>query len=617
MTDPIQRGEGARVSFDGVDLTQAPYHTYLTDASKYWFLNFTSKQIQVGPTSLISTKSTIDSWVIPLELRIEPPDFSRHTMLAAMTALAGVLDPTKGECRLILGEFPGSFFMAKAQKGDPTKDEHSMASFSVDFACTGPSYSLIESIQENPLAILDNILVTAGGDSIASPRYRITTAVAYSGDISIENTTTGERVLWNGTLAAHDVLDFIIDSEYGTPYTVLLNGANKVSTVVGPAWPHLKPGYNYLLYSGPASGTLETRWRDRWLVGQHYPGQVKTKIVLTVDAGTPHIGQSVNFNVYLTLADGTTPVPLKQVKIFHYLNGVEYTDYTGYADVNGHIAFSQVFNAPGNRPYFARFSGDESYAAAESSAVTIDITVQTRLTFSDNYAVTGGHGPPERGANTQGYLSAPGQAVTFKVKLEWLDITDNVWKTGAIIDKQRIKIWHTLNGIDYVDVGDGLVNVTGDYTLTQTFADQGLRVYHAEYAGASGYKPSTGTIIYHDVNRPTKLTLVCSDTTPAVNQQVTFSGKLYTWMYGSASWADGSAGYSNGKVVRIGHRFNDVWYNDSNLTSDSTAWFSINQTFASAGVRYYQAIFPAGTTDDATLQSCYSDGGTPLTITVG
>ena len=105
-----------KVTFDGKNLTEAPYHAHLTTEAKYWFLDgFESMQIHVDPQRLISTQSYLKDWIIHAVFRVEPPEQTRKAMLTALASLASLLDPTRGEKKLIFDEFPYSYFIAKGQ----------------------------------------------------------------------------------------------------------------------------------------------------------------------------------------------------------------------------------------------------------------------------------------------------------------------------------------------------------------------------------------------------------------------------------------------------------------------------------------------------------------------
>ena len=265
-----QSGIG-KVTFGGVDLTGPPYYAHLTTDAKYWFLDGqTSQQFPTGQASLVSSMPYFNEFLINAIFRIEPPDGTRTTMLSAIMQLAALLDPSQGLQKLTFAEFPYSYFWAVKQTSTPQNETTVpyMMELAVDFACTGPAYSVTENVVT--VSIGDSttyMLVTSAGDLRANPRWRFTASAAYSGDVQWQNITTGEQLTWTGSLGVGDILDVIMD-EYGVPYTVILNGDAVTATASGSAWPHLISGVNTIALTGPNSGTAEIRWRDRWLVGQ-------------------------------------------------------------------------------------------------------------------------------------------------------------------------------------------------------------------------------------------------------------------------------------------------------------------------------------------------------------
>jgi hypothetical protein len=274
---PTSENEGVgRIWFGGVDITQPPYYAHLQDSAKMnWLDGFDSMQFTTSPLSTISTRPYLKDWVISMVIRPKVPDNSRISMNAAAAALAELFDPTKGEQQLILAEWPASFFMAKRQKSNPANENVVPTQLDLDFdlACTGPAYSVLETVYQQTIYSTTNtqITVTSNGDSLVSPMWTFYAGGTLNGGIEIKNTTTGESVSWAGTLHFGDQLEFIMDPIDATSRTVFLNGEQALSSISGPAWPHLAPGENTILLrqTGPTQirGIFEVVWRDRFLVG--------------------------------------------------------------------------------------------------------------------------------------------------------------------------------------------------------------------------------------------------------------------------------------------------------------------------------------------------------------
>ena len=97
---------------------------------------------------------------------------------------------------------------------------------------------------------------------------------------------------------------------------------------------------------------------------------ITTNMTLSVSTTAPAVNQQVTFTA--TLKSGTTPLPGKSVTIYHYLNGIKYTDTTK-TTVNGQITLTQKFGSTGPRTYYATFAGDTSYKGSTSAVVTITV----------------------------------------------------------------------------------------------------------------------------------------------------------------------------------------------------------------------------------------------------
>ncbi len=198
-----------------------------------------------------------------------------------------------------------------------------------------------------------------------------------------------------------------------------------------------------------------------------------TRITLTASTITPAINQKVTFTAKLYWWNSSTkkwlPVTAKPVKIWHYLNGVRYTDTTKTTNANGQITLIQTFGSTGKRTYYATFAGDSSYAAATSSVVNVNVKVQTGITLIPSTTTP-----------------KVGQSVTFLATL----------KSGATrLPSKSITIYHYQNGIRYTDTAK-TTDVNGQITLTQKFTSTGVRYYYATFAGDSFYKTSTSSVVY-------------------------------------------------------------------------------------------------------------------------
>jgi hypothetical protein len=484
-------------------------------------------------------------------------------MLRAVGALAKLLDPRNGEKMLIFDEFPQSFFWAKLKTSSLANENTSpyTVDVNVTFSCTGPSYSITESIV-NVLVPASpfSYTLTSDGDSNALPRYRYISATAYTGPITIENVTTHEKVTWTGTLAAGDVIDIVMDPEHGTPYSVFKNGVSAISSVTGAAWPHVASGDNQFNFVGPTSGVMETRWRDRWLIGKQSLGRA-CYLILSTNNPNPDPGQQLTLTALLSDASG--PLSSKKLTIYHYLNGVRYNDYAASTDISGSITLQQTYVSLGMREYYAEFDGDEVYEPVTSNLVMVEVGAVTRLSITPSLTV--------------GILI--GTNVTFTAKLERLDVRTGAW---VAVSGKGVSISHTLDNINYVDT-TGATDSNGNLSITQAFTSANLRVYKATFAGDTTYMPAVSPTIDVNVFGTAVATISASTTTPVHNSTtVTFTATL--------KYKENNAPIV-GVPVFIKHEWLGIEYIDITASTNITGQISVSQVFAAAGTRYYAAKF--------------------------
>ena len=390
-------------------------------------------------------------------------------MQRSHSALAQLFNPLNGDQPLVFDEFPQSYFIARGQKFAITKEDSAkhIIELEVDFACTGPAYSLNETVvSESVTTTPQSVQILSLGDIQSNPRYRFIASQAYSGNVLISNSITHEQILWVGVLAAYDVLDFIMDTTYGTPYTILHNGNLSISTIVGPAWPHIPPGVSNITLLGPRSGTFEVRWRDRWLVGQQSWG-IPTNIVLSANYGTPSLGQNVTFNVQLNGATGPLSLP---ITMYHYENDVRLNDFTAATDINGQYSVSIEMSAPADAVYYAEFSGNEKCAPSTSSAVTILTRANSRLTFT--------------ASSTNVQINTN---MTFSGLLQWWNPLNNEWENVAQANEPiQLYYYPTIGG---ATVGPTVffTDATGRFTFNGDWNVLINNIYYVVFPGDGVY----------------------------------------------------------------------------------------------------------------------------------
>ncbi len=193
-----------------------------------------------------------------------------------------------------------------------------------------------------------------------------------------------------------------------------------------------------------------------------------TTTTITASNQYPAVGQAVTFTA--TLKSGTKPLSGKSITIYHYLNGVKYTDTTKKTNTAGKITLTQSFGSSGKRTYYASFAGETSYSASKSTVKTINVKALTGITLIASITTP-----------------AVNQKITFTSGLFWWNPTTTQWVT--VTTGKPVTIYHYLNGVRYTDTTK-TTNTAGQITLTKTFGSAGQRTYFATFAGDMSYSTS-------------------------------------------------------------------------------------------------------------------------------
>jgi len=194
-------------------------------------------------------------------------------------------------------------------------------------------------------------------------------------------------------------------------------------------------------------------------------GTQPTTISLEASTTTPSVGGSVTFTA--TLSSDGAPLQDKPVTIYHYFNNVRYNDTTTNTNAAGKITLTQTLSSTGQRTYYATFAADGTYVSATSSVVTINVGI-TQIDIKASPTTT----------------PTVGQSVTFTATLKSGD---------ALLSGKSVTIYHYFNGVKYTDTTKTTTN--GQITLTQSFSSTGQRTYYATFAGDTGYKASTSSVL--------------------------------------------------------------------------------------------------------------------------
>jgi hypothetical protein len=416
--------------WNGIDLTQPPYHAFLTSNTKYdWLAGITFLQVPTGQDTMESTAAYPGKMVIACEYKIGKdffyPDVTRVNLQSAWNALDALTDPIlEGEGTLILGEFPGSYWIAKRLQTTPTDeaDYPAMADVTLQFAVNGPAYSVTESEALVTLITAARMNITSNGDMRAFPCWAFYSAGEFIGTITITNQTSNESLVWDNTttgisLNFGDYLTFSMDDEYGTAFTVLLNGEandDANAAVQSAFWPHLLPGDNTVVATASvaarptakssAGGLVRVLWRDRFQRGQQtVPLPVVPTVVLptglTIDVQGNPVNQCSNspeYDAYTVTGDlkdvFLRPLADAFVTLYTYTSPGSQSIEIGsvLTDATGNYAFPLTQEFYSTQYFYVKYAGQiGTYLSSQSGTIeTVPPSMRTPTTLTLNTSGT-------------------------------------------------------------------------------------------------------------------------------------------------------------------------------------------------------------------------------------
>ncbi|MGA9079166.1 MAG: Ig-like domain-containing protein, partial [Halobacteriota archaeon] len=226
----------------------------------------------------------------------------------------------------------------------------------------------------------------------------------------------------------------------------------------------------------------------------------------TVSTATAYVNQ--NFTINGTLRTDTTGIADGNITLQRFTNNATWTNVTppmaNTTNGTGGYAFSRNESAAGTYYYRTAYDENATYTTATSNVVNVTVTkMPTALTLT--------------ASNTTPAVSQP---VTFNATLS---------NGTTPLPGENVTVYHLLNNVRYNDTTN-TTNSTGQITVTTSFGSPGTRTYYATFAGDSSYQNSTSSVVTINVTTvtkmPTALTLTASNTTPLVNQPVTFNATL-------------------------------------------------------------------------------------------
>jgi hypothetical protein len=154
---------------------------------------------------------------------------------------------------------------------------------------------------------------------------------------------------------------------------------------------------------------------------------------------------------------------------------------------------------------------------------------------------------------------------------------------GAAVTLQR-----STNNAAWTNATTNVTDVNGNYQFSYNESAAGTYYYRAAYSGNATYGSVTSNTVSVNITKAsTALTLTASNTTPAVNQSVTFTATLR------------SGGTPIPKLITVYYILNGVRYNYA--TAYTTLTFATKWT--TPGVRTYYASFAGDSSSQASTSA--------------
>jgi hypothetical protein len=235
---------------------------------------------------------------------------------------------------------------------------------------------------------------------------------------------------------------------------------------------------------------------------------------------------------------------------------------------NATLAYNTSYTATATSDFTSHFTT----VAAPNNGSTLNVTANAK---SNVVSASVTKQPTQLTLTASNTAPTVNQSVTFKATLT---------PVGGTPIPEPVTIYHYLNGVRYNDI-----TAYSTLTFATKWTTPGVRTYYASFAGDSAYQASTSSVVTINVTtplsgNPTHLTLTASNTTPVVNQSVTFNATLSS---------SGTALPS--EPVTIYHYLNGVRYNDTTNTTNANGQITITTSFGSPGTRSYYASFAGDT----------------------
>jgi protocatechuate 3,4-dioxygenase beta subunit len=308
-----------------------------------------------------------------------------------------------------------------------------------------------------------------------------------------------------------------------------------------------------------------------------------TNISINSTVAHPSVGEPFTLSGTLTDATGK-PLAGEEIDLYRNVAGQQLQEgnifQERYTDQNGYYLFVLNESTSGTYKYTAKFLGDETHAYSPLASVTLSVGTLTPSTIT----ITSNNTTP---------------AVNQSFTLSGILTVGTAPLSGETITLDRVDPSGT-----WTQVNTTTTATNGTYSFTRSESSQGTYSYYAVFAGDTAYGPSNAgvaSILIHNLT-PSTITITTNNTTPAVNQQVTFNATL----------SSGTTPLS-GENVTIYHYLNGVRSNDTTNTTNATGQITVTTSFGSHGTRTYYASFAGDSSYQAATSSVLAVNVTNVT----
>jgi len=252
------------MQFNSLDLTGSDYNLkVLYQPTSLSYMPPLQTNVQPIGNKGYSFDTRLQPKIITLGVIVEGT--SKANLQTRLDNLSRVLDPTQGVKSLILDYPDDRYYQAKlSDKIDWTLHSDTIVTGTLVFIAPDPlaydnsAVSSDHNIDADP----DTVTETPGGTGWVSPVYTFTAGEALTTiSFTLENVTTGEELIWVGTLANTDELEIDVEN-----FTVKKEGSLSMTGVSGQ-FPRLQGGVANSIKVTNASntGALNIAYRNRYL----------------------------------------------------------------------------------------------------------------------------------------------------------------------------------------------------------------------------------------------------------------------------------------------------------------------------------------------------------------